>query len=362
MLHDFGGNTFLFGSLVNVTNVRRRGPSIDSSPSRLGSPTSANLLRWTDDRCGNHYGRNQSERNHVRIRSGTILASTVEWHWIRRLVEISLSDRSSAKVSPFQASRIRCETVRDWWREYPWCFVSRLGKVGQFGLSRESQWRRNDHLGQTGLELWSRSQWFFKMIRLKFVVRKNRSITTFNPYSMLGCCFSMARINTIPISFVTISSISPKKHCNINSSTSTTNSCRHSIGVISMVLGRSTFYFFFWVSFFLSSTQSALLIDILADTELILASDRRFLLGNWIADALQFAQSEGETHFYNFNAKLQVSIWGNNYTLALYDYANKFWSGMMEQCVSIDPADTRKNSEFHLVITCPGGKSSSMLF
>lgn len=48
-------------------------------------------------------------------------------------------------------------------------------------------------------------------------------------------------------------------------------------------------------------------------------------------DALQFAQSEEETHFYNFNAKLQISIWGNNYTLELYDYANKFWSGMIQE-------------------------------
>jgi alpha-N-acetylglucosaminidase len=77
------------------------------------------------------------------------------------------------------------------------------------------------------------------------------------------------------------------------------------------------------------ATQSSILVDVLADTELVLASDRRFLLGNWIQDALQFAQSEEETHFYNFNAKLQVSIWGNNYTLELYDYANKFWSGMI---------------------------------
>ncbi|CAF3448121.1 unnamed protein product, partial [Rotaria sp. Silwood2] len=40
--------------------------------------------------------------------------------------------------------------------------------------------------------------------------------------------------------------------------------------------------------------------------------------------------NEEEIHFYNFNAKLQVSIWGNNYTLDLYDYANKFWSGMIQ--------------------------------
>ena len=84
---------------------------------------------------------------------------------------------------------------------------------------------------------------------------------------------------------------------------------------------------------FTFSTQSAILIDILADMELVLASDRRFLLGNWVRDALQFAQSEEEKHFYNFNAKLQVSIWGNNYTLELYDYASKFWSGMIREYV-----------------------------
>ena len=82
---------------------------------------------------------------------------------------------------------------------------------------------------------------------------------------------------------------------------------------------------------FLLRTQAAILTDILADTELVLASDRRFLLGNWVSDALQFAQSESDIHFYNLNAKLQISIWGNNYTLSLYDYASKFWSGMMKE-------------------------------
>jgi alpha-N-acetylglucosaminidase len=67
--------------------------------------------------------------------------------------------------------------------------------------------------------------------------------------------------------------------------------------------------------------------------EMVLASDRRFLLGNWVSDALQFAQTEEEIHFYNFNAKLQVSIWGTNYTLGLFDYASKFWSGMIQKYV-----------------------------
>ncbi len=84
---------------------------------------------------------------------------------------------------------------------------------------------------------------------------------------------------------------------------------------------------------YVASAQVAILIDILADIEIVLASDRRFLLGNWVSDALQFAQTEEEIHFYNFNAKLQVSLWGNIYTTELYDYANKFWSGMIREYV-----------------------------
>ncbi len=81
------------------------------------------------------------------------------------------------------------------------------------------------------------------------------------------------------------------------------------------------------------SKQAAILVDILADVEMVLASDRRFLLGNWISDAVQFAQTEDEIHLYNFNAKLQVSLWGNLYTGELFDYANKFWSGMIREYV-----------------------------
>ena len=92
----------------------------------------------------------------------------------------------------------------------------------------------------------------------------------------------------------------------------------------------------FYLLFFVHTnfrTQAAILTDLLEDMERILASDRRFLLGNWIADALQFARNEEDIHFYNTNAKLQVSIWGTNYTLGLFDYANKFWSGMIEEYV-----------------------------
>jgi hypothetical protein len=118
---------------------------------------------------------------------------------------------------------------------------------------------------------------------------------------------------------------------------------------------------------FLLSTQAAILVDILTDMEMVLASDRRFLLGNWIRDALQFATSEEEIHFYNFNAKLQISIWGNNYTLGLYDYASKFWSGMIRKYVQtllalLEKIETHIYYHFFTVIMLLDGMSSSMLY
>ncbi|CAF4536266.1 unnamed protein product [Rotaria sp. Silwood1] len=74
----------------------------------------------------------------------------------------------------------------------------------------------------------------------------------------------------------------------------------------------------------------------------ILASDRRFLLGNWIQDALQFAKSEENIHFYNFNAKLQVSICGKNYTLQFY-YAQRwkvFFNVVIKRLIKGHPVDS----------------------
>ena len=56
------------------------------------------------------------------------------------------------------------------------------------------------------------------------------------------------------------------------------------------------------------------MIDILTDMDLILASDSRFLLGNWIEDAKARATNEYELDYYEWNARTQVSVWGTNYT------------------------------------------------
>jgi alpha-N-acetylglucosaminidase len=63
--------------------------------------------------------------------------------------------------------------------------------------------------------------------------------------------------------------------------------------------------------------------------EEILASDSHFLLGNWINDAKNKGTNRAELDLYEFNARLQVTLWGTNETQSLFDYACKAWSGLL---------------------------------
>ena len=65
----------------------------------------------------------------------------------------------------------------------------------------------------------------------------------------------------------------------------------------------------------------------------LLASDTHFLLGNWIENAKSKAKNEKELDYYEWNARLQLTLWGENYTTGLYDYAAKAWSGLINEYV-----------------------------
>lgn len=56
------------------------------------------------------------------------------------------------------------------------------------------------------------------------------------------------------------------------------------------------------------------MIEILNDTDLLLSSDSHFLLGNWIEDAKSKAKNEQELDNYELNARLQITLWGKNYS------------------------------------------------
>ncbi|XP_076644057.1 N-acetyl-alpha-glucosaminidase [Halictus rubicundus] len=79
------------------------------------------------------------------------------------------------------------------------------------------------------------------------------------------------------------------------------------------------------VTAFKASAKSMLYIF---DTlELILASNKDFLLGTWLRDAKSHAVNDIEEQLYEYNARNQITLWGPRGEIR--DYANKQWSGMI---------------------------------
>ncbi|XP_070194729.1 alpha-N-acetylglucosaminidase-like isoform X3 [Littorina saxatilis] len=70
------------------------------------------------------------------------------------------------------------------------------------------------------------------------------------------------------------------------------------------------------------------MVDLLTDMETLLASDRHFLLGNWIHDAIAYASDMKETFLLQNNARNQITIWGPDGEIV--DYASKQWSGLFK--------------------------------
>ncbi|XP_054816165.1 alpha-N-acetylglucosaminidase isoform X3 [Prosopis cineraria] len=74
-------------------------------------------------------------------------------------------------------------------------------------------------------------------------------------------------------------------------------------------------------------------LDLIKDIDLLLASDDNFLLGTWLESAKRLAVNPSEMKQYEWNARTQVTMWfdSNQTTQSkLHDYANKFWSGLLE--------------------------------
>ncbi|XP_077241702.1 alpha-N-acetylglucosaminidase family / NAGLU family isoform X2 [Tasmannia lanceolata] len=81
------------------------------------------------------------------------------------------------------------------------------------------------------------------------------------------------------------------------------------------------------------SHQSKKFIELIKDIDTLLASDDNFLLGPWLETAKKLAVSQTELRQYEWNARTQVTMWYDNTSTnqsKLHDYANKFWSGLLE--------------------------------
>ncbi|XP_030493952.2 alpha-N-acetylglucosaminidase [Cannabis sativa] len=74
-------------------------------------------------------------------------------------------------------------------------------------------------------------------------------------------------------------------------------------------------------------------VQLITDIDVLLASDDNFLLGTWLESAKNLAVNPREKRQYEWNARTQVTMWYDTTKTnqsKLHDYANKFWSGLLQ--------------------------------
>jgi len=69
-------------------------------------------------------------------------------------------------------------------------------------------------------------------------------------------------------------------------------------------------------------------IQLLTDIDRLLATRKDFLLGPWVADARRWGNNEAEKALYEMNAKDLITLWGNAKN-PLHEYACRQWSGLI---------------------------------
>ncbi|MBE6541302.1 MAG: alpha-N-acetylglucosaminidase [Ruminococcaceae bacterium] len=68
---------------------------------------------------------------------------------------------------------------------------------------------------------------------------------------------------------------------------------------------------------------------ILLDLDELTYQIEEWRMKTWIDDALEFAANEDDADLLEYNAREQVTIWGNEEECVLFDYAWKEWSGLI---------------------------------
>lgn len=69
-------------------------------------------------------------------------------------------------------------------------------------------------------------------------------------------------------------------------------------------------------------------LELTRDMDELLATRPEFLLGTWLADAKRWATNDRERRLYEWNARIQITLWGPKDS-PLHDYAHKQWSGLL---------------------------------
>lgn len=78
--------------------------------------------------------------------------------------------------------------------------------------------------------------------------------------------------------------------------------------------------------------KSQQFLDLLLTQDSLLATRPEFRVGRWIEQAKRVATNAKEARLYEWNARVQITTWGNRYcadTGKLRDYAHKEWNGLL---------------------------------
>ncbi len=70
-------------------------------------------------------------------------------------------------------------------------------------------------------------------------------------------------------------------------------------------------------------------LTLLEEIDRMLAIRPEWTLQKWIADARALGTTKEEKDLYEYNARMQITIWGNEEDSLLFDYAWKEWSGLI---------------------------------
>ena len=74
-------------------------------------------------------------------------------------------------------------------------------------------------------------------------------------------------------------------------------------------------------------------LDMLLLQDQLLGTRSEFRVGRWLQDAIHAGTSADEQRLYEWNARVQITTWGNRYcadTGGLRDYAHKEWQGLLK--------------------------------
>ncbi|KAJ5692766.1 hypothetical protein N7462_002189 [Penicillium macrosclerotiorum] len=69
------------------------------------------------------------------------------------------------------------------------------------------------------------------------------------------------------------------------------------------------------------------MVQLLADLDAVLLTNKEFRLSKWIKAARSWAQDDDSRSFLEYNARNQITLWGPNGEI--HDYASKHWAGLV---------------------------------